>query len=531
MTTVATSTTQPHLTHKPVVLLILDGWGMRAATAGNAIAEAAPPFYTQLLKDYPWITLEASGEAVGLPEGQMGNSEVGHLNLGAGRVVYQELTRINKSIRESDFFSNPALLQAMAHAKAHNSTLHLMGLCSDGGVHSSLEHIVALLEMARDEGVEHVRVHAFLDGRDVPPRSAENDLRIIEENLVDLGYPQIATICGRYFAMDRDNRWDRVQIAYDNLTLANGTRRMLSIDGLHWAYLQEENDEFVKPQVTDMAYEGMADNDAVIFFNFRPDRAREMVHAFVDDGSFKGFPRSKVLKNLCFVTMTPYDEKLHLPVAFPKEPLDQLFGQVVSEAGLKQFRTAETEKYAHVTYFFNGGVEHVFAGEDRVLVPSPKVATYDMQPEMSLPEVANGLCTAIKSGEYAVLVANFANPDMVGHTGVMPAAIQAVKAIDTALRQVVEAVLASNGVMIITADHGNIDTMIDAVTGEPHTAHSLEKVPMVLVSNDKTLQLKPVTNGALANIAPTLLTLMGLPIPPEMTSAALLQPTAVVAGG
>jgi 2,3-bisphosphoglycerate-independent phosphoglycerate mutase len=505
----------------PVLLLILDGWGLRDQVANNAIALAKPAFYQHLLQTYPWIPIEASGEAVGLPDGQMGNSEVGHLNLGAGRVVYQELTRINKDIRDSHFFSNPVLLQAMQHAKTHNSTLHLMGLCSDGGVHSSMEHIVALLEMAKDEGVEHVRVHAFLDGRDVAPRSAEGFLRSLEENLLEMGYPQIATITGRYYAMDRDNRWERVQPAYDNLTLGSGSRHMLSIDALLWSYRQDESDEFVKPMVTDLTYEGMQDNDAVIFFNFRPDRARELTQAFVDP-CFKVFDRQKTLKNLCFVTMTPYDPTLNLPVAYPKIHLDQLLGEVVSQAGLTQFRTAETEKYAHVTYFFNGGREVPFDGEDRKLIPSPQVATYDMQPEMSLPLLADTLTEAIESGQYPFIVSNFANPDMVGHTGKLDAAIAAVKAVDKAVEQVITAVLAHNGVALIVADHGNIETMVDDATGGEHTAHTTNPVPLVLVSQNARLHLRPVTDGALANVAPTLLDLLGLPIPPDMTSASLL---------
>ena len=516
--------------HMPMVLLILDGWGIRAADEANAITLAKPAFYDQLLKTYPWIAIEASGEAVGLPEGQMGNSEVGHLNLGAGRVVYQELTRINKDIRESSFFNNPTLLAAMAHAKQHNSTLHLMGLCSDGGVHSSLEHLVALIEMARDEDVPKLAVHAFLDGRDVPPRSAEEPLRVVEETLVDLGFSQIATICGRYYAMDRDNRWERVQLAYDNLTIASGTRRMLSTDGLAWAYLQDENDEFVKPQVTDVTYQGMNDNDAVIFFNFRPDRARQLSRAFIDP-EFNGFERQKVLNNLYFCSFTPYDESLNMPVAYEKQHLDELLGDVVSKAGLKQFRTAETEKYAHVTYFFNGGVEQVFLGEDRVLIPSPKVATYDMQPEMSLPAVADALVTAITSGQYHMLVANFANPDMVGHTGKLPAAINAVKAIDAAVEQVVNAVLSVNGALLLTADHGNIELMIDPATGGEHTAHTTDPVPLVLISRDAQLKLKPVQDAALGNIAPTMLDIMGLPIPHSMTCPSLLMPVPVAVAG
>jgi 2,3-bisphosphoglycerate-independent phosphoglycerate mutase len=516
-----------------VMLLILDGWGLRGADQpGNAIALAQPAFYASLLETYPWLAIQASGEAVGLPEGQMGNSEVGHLNLGAGRVVYQELTRINKAIKDTDFFSNPALLQAINHAKAHNSTLHLMGLCSDGGVHSSLEHVVALIEMARDEKLPNLRLHAFLDGRDVPPGSAEADIRMLEETLVDLGYPQIATVCGRYYAMDRDNRWDRVQLAYDNLMQAKGTRYMLSMDGLAKAKGQGETDEFVLPQVTDVTFEGIQDNDAVIFFNFRPDRARQLVHALVDDeATFTGFKRDKVARNLCLISMTQYDEALTtVPVAYPKVHLSHLLGEVISQAGLKQFRTAETEKYAHVTYFFNGGIEQVYPGEDRVLIPSPKVATYDEQPHMSLPAVANALVDAVNSREYALLVANFANPDMVGHTGKLPAAIQAVKAIDSALQQVVPAVLAQGGVILLTADHGNIELMLDEVTGAEHTAHSTNPVPLMLISPNAQHKLTPTTQGALANIAPTILTLLGLPIPAEMTSVPLvLEPVAVVA--
>lgn len=514
------------MSRTPVVLLIFDGWGLSPnETEGNAVAMANPGQYNTLLKDYPWIPIEASGEPVGLPDGQMGNSEVGHMNMGAGRIVYQELTRIDKAVKDETFFENEILKQPMEHVKKTGGTLHLMGLVSDGGVHSHITHLLALIDMAKEQGVEKVKVHAFLDGRDVPPKSAETYLRAVEETLMDDGYDQIATVSGRYYAMDRDNRWERVQKAYDTLVSAQGDRQPLSLNALNSSYNEGVNDEFVLPVVTDFTYDGMKDGDGVIFINFRPDRARQLTRALTDP-DFAGFERSKVLQNLCFVCMSPYDETFNLPIAFPKQRLDRILAEIVSENGIKQFHTAETEKYAHVTFFFNGGREEPFPGEDRTLIPSPQVATYDLQPEMSVRLVTDAMVDAIESGQYGLIVANFANPDMVGHTGKLPAAIEAVNAVDESLHRVVEAVLKAEGTLLLTADHGNVEKMIDEDGGE-HTAHTTAPVPLVLVSANRNLALDTTQTFGLSSIAPTLLDLMGLPIPPEMTSPTALAPSKV----
>jgi len=516
----------PHLAHQPVVLLILDGWGIRDngpyAKEGNAIALAHPSRYDALMARYPHAAIDASGKAVGLPDGQMGNSEVGHAIIGSGRILYQDYVRINNAIEDGSFFTNPVLMDAVNHVQQTGGTLHLMGLVSDGGVHSDLGHLLSLLDLAHDHGVKAVRVHAFLDGRDVSPRSAEKYLRTVEENLLAMDYPQIATIAGRYFAMDRDNRWERVQKAYENLVAPTGEiYSPLSLDALQSSYENHgKTDEFVEPAVTDITYGGMNDGDAIIFFNFRPDRAREITRALTQK-DFDGFERSKVLNNLYFACMTTYDETFGLPVAFPKVRVTKILGELISEAGLKQFRTAETEKYAHVTFFFNNGREEPFPGEDRKLVASPKVATYDLQPSMSLPAVRDALVDAIGSGQYEFLVANFANPDMVGHTGVLNAAVEAVQAIDEAIGETADAVLKAGGVLLLTADHGNIETMIDA-DGGPHTAHTTNLVPLLMVSNDASLGLDDSTVHGLSNIAPTILALLGLPKPPEMTAESIL---------
>jgi 2,3-bisphosphoglycerate-independent phosphoglycerate mutase len=506
---------------KTVMLLILDGWGIREEVPGNAIKLAHPSYYDSLLANYPNIALEASGEAVGLPDGQMGNSEVGHLNMGAGRVVYQEITRINKSIREGDFFSNSVLLSAINHVKSSGGTLHIMGLVSDGGVHSSLEHLMALLDLAKQQAFSQVCVHAFLDGRDVPPQSAEQYLRRVEEKLIALDFPQIATINGRYYAMDRDNRWERTQKAYDNLVLAHGRKHPFSVDALLWSYKQEVYDEFVEPAVTDFTYEGIKDGDAILFFNFRPDRARQITRAFTQP-NFNGFKREKPLENLYFGCMTLYDATFNLPVAYPKQKMDNILAQVLSEHGLTQFRTAETEKYAHVTFFFNGGFEPPYPGEERFLVPSPKVATYDLLPEMSVAQVTDVICEALNSRKYDFVVANFANPDMVGHTGILEAAEEAVKAIDVSIQRVAETILKNDGILLITADHGNCETMIDE-NGGPHTAHTTNLVPLILVSNRPELKLDNSRRYSLSDMAPTILELFGLPKPPEMTSPSVLK--------
>lgn len=506
---------------KTTMLLILDGWGIREESPGNAIKLAQPSFYDSLLTRFPHVAVEASGEAVGLPDGQMGNSEVGHLNMGAGRVVYQEITRINKSIREGDFFQNPVFLSAIQHVKNSGGTLHLMGLVSDGGVHSSMIHLNALLDLAKQQDLKEVRLHAFLDGRDVPPQSAEIYLRQVEEKLLSLELPPIATISGRYYAMDRDNRWERTQKAYDNMMHANGRKHAFSLDALAWSYHQEVYDEFVEPCVCDFTYEGMKDNDALLFFNFRPDRARQITRAFTQS-DFHDFDRTRQLQNFSFGCMTLYDETFNLPVAYPKQKMDQVLPQVLSQQGLTQFHTAETEKYAHVTFFFNGGFENAYPGEERFLVPSPKVATYDLQPEMNVALVADVICEALNSGQYDFLIANFANPDMVGHTGILAAAEDAVKAIDVAIQQVVETILKQDGVLLLTADHGNCEVMIDE-RGGPHTAHTTNQVPLILISNHAEFQLDRSQTYSLSNIAPTLLEIMNIPKPVEMTSPSVLK--------
>lgn len=503
------------------MLLILDGWGIREEVPGNAIKLAHPSFYDSLLANYPHIALDASGEAVGLPDGQMGNSEVGHLNMGAGRVVYQEITRINKSIRDGNFFQNQVFLGAIEHVKRTGGTLHLMGLLSDGGVHSLQTHLDALLDLTHQQNLKNVRVHAFLDGRDVSPQSAEGYLHQLEQKLLSLDLPQVATISGRYYAMDRDNRWERIQKAYDNMVLGNGRRHPFSIDALLWSYHQDVFDEFVEPAVCDFTYEGMKDGDAMLFFNFRPDRARQITRAFNAE-DFDGFTREKVLSDFYYGCMTLYDERFELPVAFPKQKLDHILAEVLSARGLTQFHTAETEKYAHVTFFFNGGFEKPYPGEERHMVPSPKVATYDLQPEMNVGQLTDVICEVLNSGKYDFLVANFANPDMVGHTGVLAAAEDAVKAIDQAIQRVAETVLKIDGVMMLTADHGNCETMIDE-HGGPHTAHTTNLVPFILISNRPELNLDRSRQYSLSDVATTILDVMGVPKPLEMTSPSMLK--------
>lgn len=513
------------MTKTPILLLILDGWGIESdpsprAQEADAIAQAHPVHYLSLLQNYPYIPIKTSGNAVGLPEGQMGNSEVGHLTMGSGRILYQELTRIDNSIQNGEFFKNPVFLQAADHVKNSGKTLHIMGLVSDGQVHSSMNHLFALIDFAKQQGLEKVRVHAFLDGRDVLPKSAEAFLQQVEEKLDAEGFSQIATISGRYYAMDRDKRWERTEKAYDNLTLASGRKYPLSLAALQKAYQLDQTDEFVEPCVTDLTYEGMQDGDSIIFFNFRPDRARQLTRAFFDP-DFDGFPRKKVLKDLYFACMTMYDETYPLPIAFPKQKLTHILAEILSEHGMRQFRTAETEKYAHVTFFFNGGFEKVYPGEDRKMIPSPKVATYDLKPEMNISAVCDEVVQAVQGGQYAFIVANFANPDMVGHTGNMTASIDAVKAVDEALGRVVDAILKADGVLLLTADHGNVEKMLDE-HGNVFTAHTTNNVPLIMVSNNPALLLRQDQTYGLSNIAPTILELMGLPIPAEMTSPSVL---------
>ncbi|MGN0660050.1 MAG: 2,3-bisphosphoglycerate-independent phosphoglycerate mutase [Emergencia sp.] len=501
---------------RPSMLMILDGFGLSDKKDGNAIAAAETPALDDIFRRYPGTRLDACGLAVGLPEGQMGNSEVGHLNIGAGRVVYQELTRITKSIEEGDFFQNPALCSAMDHVLENGSALHLLGLLSDGGVHSHISHLFALLDMAKRKGLTRVYVHCFLDGRDVPPRCANQYIESLQNHMNTLGLGEIAVISGRYYAMDRDRRWDRVEKAYDCMTLGQGFESATGCAAVDSAYERDENDEFVQPTSTGAAT--VCDNDAMIMFNFRPDRAREITRAFVDP-DFDGFVRKKTIKNLKYVCMTQYDATMPaVEIAFPPQKLTSTFGDYISSLGLRQLRIAETEKYAHVTFFFNGGVEAPCEGEDRILVPSPKVATYDLQPAMSAPLVTERVLEQIASDKYDCIILNFANADMVGHTGIFSAAVSAIETLDACVPKIVSAVLAKGGQILLTADHGNADCMTDE-EGNVVTAHSLNQVPLVHISEKPS----PLADGGrLCDIAPTLLDLMGLPKPEEMTGRSLV---------
>jgi 2,3-bisphosphoglycerate-independent phosphoglycerate mutase len=507
---------------KPILLLILDGFGCRIADANNAITCADKPNFNQLWQDYPHTLIQASEAAVGLPAGQMGNSEVGHLNIGAGRVVYQEYTRIDRAIRNGHFAGNLALNEVIDTLKANGAALHIFGLLSDGGVHSHENHIHALLDLALQKGLRKVYVHAFLDGRDTPPKSAEAYIRCLQDKMDGLRGGRIASIVGRYYAMDRDKRWDRVKIAYDLITLGRAEFQAPSAGlGLEMAYARGENDEFVKP--TTIVEPGgepvrMHDGDAVVFMNFRSDRAREITKAFITPG-FKEFEREYVpqLSNYC--TLTGYSEEFDVPIAFPPDSVRNGFGEYIANLGLRQLRIAETEKYPHVTYFFNGGEETVYPGEDRIMVKSPNVATYDLQPEMNAYELTDRLVEAIELRKYDAIICNYANCDMVGHTGIMEAAIKAVEAVDTCLGRVVKAMQAAGGEVLITADHGNAETMLDLTTNQPHTAHTTNLVPFVYVGRPATMK----HSGALEDIAPTMLKLMGLPQPMEMTGHPLVE--------
>ena len=507
---------------KPTVLLILDGYGERKEKEGNAIALAKTPVMDRLKKEFPYVEGQASGLFVGLPDGQMGNSEVGHMNMGAGRIVYQELTRITKSIQDGDFFENKALKAAVEHCKKEDSALHFMGLVSSGGVHSHIEHIYGLLELAKRAGLKKVYLHAFLDGRDTPPDSGKSFLLAVEKKMQELGVGEIATISGRYYAMDRDKNYDRVEKAYRAMVDGTGEKASSVEESIDASYAKKIYDEFVLPTVIekDGAVHTVSDGDAMIFFNFRPDRAREICHAFCDD-DFSFFERG-ARKNIFFVCFTDYDPTIpNKHVAFEKEEIHNTLGEVVSNLGKNQLRIAETEKYAHVTFFFNGGKEEPYEKEDRILVPSPKeVPTYDLKPEMSCYTVTEKLTEAIRSGKYDLVVANFANPDMVGHTGVLPAAIKAIEVVDECMGKVVDAVESMHGNLFILADHGNADIMIDEKTGEPYTAHTTNPVPFILVSEEKH---KLREGGCLADVAPTLLELMGIPQPKEMTGKSLLE--------
>ncbi|MBR5980488.1 MAG: 2,3-bisphosphoglycerate-independent phosphoglycerate mutase [Firmicutes bacterium] len=508
---------------RPTMLMIMDGLGLTDEVKGNAVKAAKTPNLDRLMKEYPFVQGQASGLYVGLPDGQMGNSEVGHMNMGAGRIIYQDLTRITKDIEDGGFFKNEALLAAMKKAGSEGSALHLFGLVSDGGVHSHNTHIYALLEMAKKEGVSDVVVHAFLDGRDTPPTSGLSYVQELEAKMAELGIGRLGSIMGRYYVMDRDNRWERVEKAYRALTLGAGVSAKDPDAALQASYDEGVTDEFVKPIV---CYDGdepvrrVKSGDAVIFFNFRPDRAREISRAFLDP-DFTGFERRQ-LQDLVYVFFTDYDPTIpnHL-VAYGKESYFNTLGQYASSLGLKQLRLAETEKYAHVTFFFNSGVETPYEGEDRILVPSPKVATYDLQPEMSAYTVCDRLCEAIESGKYDLIVINFANPDMVGHTGVFEAAVAAVEAVDTCVGRAVGTLLKVGGQMFLCADHGNCEKMWDDEANAPMTAHTTNPVPFVLIGADEGIGLKE--GGRLCDIAPTLLDLMGIPQPKEMTGHSLLE--------
>ena len=510
------------MSKKPTVLMILDGYGLNERQDANAVAEANTPNMDRLMSEYPFVKGYASGMAVGLPEGQMGNSEVGHINMGAGRIVYQELTRITKEIQDGVFFQNAALLAAVDNCKRHNSDLHLMGLLSDGGVHSHNTHLYALLELAKKQGIENVYVHAFLDGRDTPPASGKGFVEALWEQMKIIGVGKIATVSGRYYVMDRDNRWDRVEKAYRAMAYGEGLTADNGVNAVQDSYEAEKYDEFVLPTVVMEEGRPLAtvkDKDSVIFFNFRPDRAREITRAFCDE-EFTGFERSKRIETT-YVCFSEYD--ITIPnkiVAFHKVSINNTFGQFLAKNHKTQLRLAETEKYAHVTFFFNAGVEVPNEGEERILVKSPKVATYDLQPEMSAYEVADNLVEAIKSLKYDVIIVNFANPDMVGHTGIEEAAIKAIEAVDQCVGRAVEALLSVDGQMFICADHGNAEQLVDYTTHEPFTAHTTNPVPFILVNYNKDYTL--AEDGCLADIIPTMIEMMEMVKPDEMTGKSLL---------
>jgi 2,3-bisphosphoglycerate-independent phosphoglycerate mutase len=504
---------------KPVVLIVLDGWGISSTPESDAQAKANIPFYKGLLKKYPNSALECSGEAVGLPEGTMGNSEVGHLNLGAGRVVYQDYARINKAIKDGEFMKNSALVDAMDGAVRNNGAVHFLGLLSDGGVHSHINHLFALIDLAVSRKVEKIFIHAFMDGRDTSPDSGIRYIKDLEAFLKDIPSAKIATVTGRYWVMDRDKRWERVEQAYKGLVYGEGKRVRSATEAVENSYEAGEMDEFIKPSVIYKGNEpvgNIGDGDSVVFFNFRADRARE-ISAALAVREFEGFARERVPELNSYVTMTMYDEGFDFPVAFPPLRLTNIMGEILSGQGLKQLRIAETEKYAHVTYFFNGGEEDPFPGEDRCLIPSPKeVATYDLKPEMSAFKVTDEVLERIDQNRYDFILLNFANPDMVGHTGIMDAAIKACETVDACLQKIVGKVQSLGGLVIITADHGNCDQMQEGAG--PHTAHTLNPVPFILLSEDYKLK----DHGKLADVAPTVLELMGINQPAEMTGESLI---------
>lgn len=506
---------------KPVMLIILDGFGLGKEYSGNAIKLAKTPNIDRFLKEYESTTLEASGLAVGLPEGQMGNSEVGHLNIGSGRIIYQDLTKISKSIEDGDFFEKEEFLKAIINAKKNNKKIHLIGLVSSGGVHSHNTHLYALLKLMRNQDFDQVYIHAILDGRDVPPTAGKADIKELIDKIKEIGVGEVATISGRYYAMDRDKRWERTELAYDAFVLGLGKEAMDPVMAIEKSYKENITDEFIIPTVIKKDGNPVAtvDNgDSIIFFNFRPDRARQITRAFVDE-VFQGFERKKKV-NTFYVTMTEYDKTIeNTYVAYREKAPNNTLGQYISKKGLSQLRIAETEKYAHVTFFFNGGIEEPFENEDRALISSPKVATYDLQPEMSALEVKNEVLDRLKTDKYDLIILNFANPDMVGHTGVVSATIKAIETVDSCLGEIVELLLEKGGKALITSDHGNAEMLIDEQDGSPITAHTSNKVPLILVG-DKDVELQ---EGILADLAPTILELLGLEKPEEMTGNSLIK--------
>ena len=509
------------MSKKPVVLMVLDGYGLSDHKEGNAIAMANTPVMDKLMAECPFVKGAASGLAVGLPDGQMGNSEVGHMNIGAGRIIYQDLTRITKAIADGDFFKNKVLLSAIENCKKNDSDLHLWGLLSDGGVHSHIEHLYGLLELCKKENFDRVYVHAFLDGRDTPPASGKDYIEQLLAKMKEIGVGKIASLSGRYYAMDRDNNWDRVQKAYDSLTKGEGVKATCPVKAMEESYANDVTDEFVLPTVITnedgTPVSVVKDNDSVIFFNFRPDRAREITRALHDE-EFPYFARPEGARPVNYVCMTQYDATITAPVAFPPEEIKDTLGEVLAQHGLHQLRIAETEKYAHVTFFFNGGVEAPNANEERILIPSPKVATYDLQPEMSAEEVTQALLAELDKDKFDAIILNFANPDMVGHTGVLSAAIAAMEKVDDCAGRIVRKVLSLGGSVCITADHGNLEKMAES-DGSPNTAHTTNPVPFILVSEEK----HKLHNGILADIAPTLLQLLNIKQPAAMTGKTLID--------
>ena len=497
--------------------MILDGWGIAPASSSNAATLAKTPNLDKYFAEYPHTQLEASGLEVGLPAGQIGNSEVGHLNIGSGRIIYQSLTRISKSITDGDFFTNPVLVKVMDEVKASGKALHLLGLLSDGGVHSHITHIIALLEMAQKHGLSKVYVHAFLDGRDVPPQSALTYVEQLEAAMAKIGVGKIATVSGRYYAMDRDKRWERLAKAYATVVKGEGAKYASATEGIQASYDAGVTDEFVVPFTIEGVEATITAGDGVIFANFRPDRAREITRAIIDE-DFPYFERPQRARPVHFACMAQYDATIAAPVAYPPESIDDTLGQVLAERGMHQLRIAETEKYAHVTFFFNGGVEEPNKNEERILIPSPKVATYDLQPEMSAEEVTQALLAELDKDKFDVVILNFANPDMVGHTGVLAAAIKAMEKVDNCVGRIVEKVLSLDGSVCICADHGNLEKMAEA-DGKPNTAHTTNPVPFLLVSKEK----HGLQQGILADIAPTMLELLHIPQPKAMTGKSLIK--------